>query len=55
MTTLAYSGELGTDFAIAGQWRAGQVARAWEAAVRASFTGIRAEAGRRPRRGAGHA
>jgi hypothetical protein len=42
-TTLAYSGELGTDFA-AGQWWGGQVARAWEAAVRASFASIQAEA-----------
>jgi len=54
VTTLAYSGEMGTDFGIAGQWWAGQVAPAWEAAVRASFTGIQAEAERRARRGAGH-
>jgi len=50
VTTLAYSGELGTDFGIAGQWWADQVAPAWEGAVRASFASIRAEAERR----AGH-
>ena len=47
VTTLAYSGELGTDMGIAGQWWGGQVGQAWEAAVRASFAGIRAEAERR--------
>jgi hypothetical protein len=46
-TTLGYSGELGTDFAAAGQWWADRVAAAWEAAVRASFKAIQAEAGRR--------
>jgi hypothetical protein len=46
-TRLEYSGELGTDFAAAGQWWADRVAAAWEAAVRASFTSIRAEAERR--------
>jgi hypothetical protein len=46
-TRLEYSGELGTDFAGAGQWWAGRVAAAWEAAVRSSFTSIRAEAERR--------
>jgi hypothetical protein len=51
MTTLAYSGELGTDFGIAGQWWAGQVAPAWEGAVRASFASIQAEAERRTSRG----
>jgi len=49
ITDLAYSGELGTDFGIAGQWWGGQVAKAWEAAVRASFASIRAEAERRAR------
>jgi len=49
VTTLAYSGELGTDFGIAGQWWGSQVAKAWEAAVRASFANIRAEAERRAR------
>lgn len=51
MTRLDYSGELGTDFAIAGQWWGGRVAAAWEAAVRSSFAGIRAEAERRVRAG----
>ena len=49
VTDLAYSGELGTDFGIAGLWWGGQVAKAWEAAVRASFASIRAEAERRAR------
>jgi Polyketide cyclase / dehydrase and lipid transport len=49
VTALAYSGELGTDFGIAGQWWGGQVANAWEAAVRASFASIRSEAERRAR------
>jgi Polyketide cyclase / dehydrase and lipid transport len=48
-TRLEYSGELGADFGIAGQWWAGRVASAWEAAVRSSFTSIRAEAERRDR------
>jgi hypothetical protein len=51
-TTLEYSGELGTDFGIAGQWWGGQVARAWESAVRASFASIQAEAQRRAAPGA---
>jgi hypothetical protein len=46
-TTLDYSGELGTDFAAAGQWWADRVAAAWEAAVRSSFASIRTEAERR--------
>jgi hypothetical protein len=46
-TRLEYSGELGTDFGIAGQWWARQVAPAWEAAVRASFASVKAEAERR--------
>lgn len=46
-TRLAYSGELGTDFGIAGTWWADRVAAAWEAAVRSSFAGIRVEAERR--------
>jgi hypothetical protein len=46
-TTLDYSGELGTDLGAAGRWWADRVAAAWEAAVRSSFTGIRAEAERR--------
>ena len=48
-TRLDYSGELGTDFAAAGQWWAGRVAAAWEAAVRSSFTSIQTEAERRAR------
>jgi hypothetical protein len=51
-TRLEYSGELGTDFGIAGQWWAGRVAAAWEAAVRTSFLGIQTEAERRTRPGA---
>jgi len=51
MTTLGYSGELGTDFGTAGQWWATRVAAAWEAAVRSSFAGIQAEAERRARPG----
>jgi hypothetical protein len=47
VTALAYSGELGTDFGIAGQWWGSQVAKTWEAAVRATFAGIQAEAERR--------
>src|SRR6266478_127810 len=50
-TRLDYSGELGTDFGIAGQWWADRVAAAWEAAVRSSFKGIQAEAERRVRPG----
>ena len=47
VTTLAYSGELGADFWIIGRWWGGQVAKAWEAAVHASFASIQAEAERR--------
>ena len=50
-TRLEYSGELGTDFEIAGRWWADRVAAAWEAAVRSSFTSIRTEAERRTRSG----
>jgi hypothetical protein len=48
-TRLEYSGELGTDFAAAGQWWAVRVAAAWEAAVRSSFASIQTEAERRAR------
>ncbi|MGH3406092.1 MAG: hypothetical protein ACRDRJ_26865 [Streptosporangiaceae bacterium] len=48
-TRLNYSGELGTDFGIAGRWWADRVAAVWEAAVRSSFTSIRTEAERRAR------
>jgi len=50
-TVLEYSGELGTDFGVAGQWWGSQVAKAWEAAVHASFASIKAEAERRARPG----
>ena len=54
-TRLEYTGELGTDFGVAGQWWAGRVAPAWEAAVRTSFLGIQTEAERRTGPGAaGH-
>jgi hypothetical protein len=46
-TRLEYSGELGTNFAAAGQWWAERVAAAWEAAVRSSFASIKTEAERR--------
>jgi hypothetical protein len=49
VTALAYSGELGTDFGSAGQWWGNQVAKAWEAKVRASLASIQAEAERRAR------
>jgi hypothetical protein len=51
VTTLAYAGELGTDFGAAGLWWASRVAAAWEAAVRASFASMKAEAERRQPRG----
>ncbi|MEP7022827.1 MAG: SRPBCC family protein [Actinomycetota bacterium] len=50
-TTLAYTGQIGADFGAAGQWWAGQVAAPWQAAVRASFASIKAEAERRTRSG----
>jgi hypothetical protein len=53
-TRLDYSGELGTDFGIAGQWWADRVAAAWEAAVRSSFKSIRTEAEHRVRPGTAH-
>ena len=48
-TRLTYRGELGTDLGPAGQLWRNLVARSWEAAVRASFELIRAEAERRAR------
>jgi hypothetical protein len=54
VTALAYTGELGTDFGAAGQWWGNQVANAWEAAVRASFASIQAEAERRAKASAAH-
>lgn len=50
-TTLAYAGEIGADFGAAGRWWASQVAGPWEAAVRASFASIKAEAERRAKPG----
>jgi Polyketide cyclase / dehydrase and lipid transport len=47
ITTLAYSGELGTDFGALGAWWGDRVAAPWEAAVRSSFDQIRIEAERR--------
>lgn len=52
VTILAYGGEIGADFGAAGRWWVGRVASPWEAAVRASFAGIKAEAERRARSGA---
>ncbi len=52
VTRLEYSGELGTDFGIPGQWWGNRVAASWEAAVRASLASISAEAERRARPGA---
>jgi hypothetical protein len=49
-TVLAYQGELGADLWAAGRWWGGQVAATWEAAVRSSFTSIKAEAERRTAR-----
>jgi len=46
-TTLAYSGELGTDLGSLGTRWGDRVAEPWEAAVRSSFAQIRAEAERR--------
>ncbi len=46
-TELTWSGELGTDFWGAGAWWGRRVARAWDAAVRASLDGVKAEAERR--------
>lgn len=47
VTTLRYTGELGTDLGKLGQAWGNRVARAWENAVRASLDGIRTEAERR--------
>lgn len=46
-TELAYTGELGTDLWALGRWWGDRVARKWEAAVRHSFAGVKAEAERR--------
>jgi hypothetical protein len=41
---------MGADLWAAGRWWGERVARTWEAAVRSSFAGIRAEAERRAAR-----
>jgi hypothetical protein len=46
-TTLEYGGELGTDLWGVGRWWGEQVARKWEATVRASLSQIQGEAERR--------
>lgn len=46
-TTLAYGGELGTDFGALGACWGDRVAAPWEAAVHATFAQIRAESERR--------
>jgi hypothetical protein len=46
-TRLEYTGELGTDFWVAGRWWGTLVARKWEATVRASLERVRVEAERR--------
>jgi hypothetical protein len=46
-TELGYAGELGTDLWALGRWWGDRVARKWEAAVRSSFAGVKAEAERR--------
>ncbi len=51
---LEYGGELGADFWAAGRWWADRVAAVWEAAVRTSFAGVKAEAERRTGRPAAH-
>jgi hypothetical protein len=51
-TELEYGGELGTDLWVFGRWWAAAVAPRWEAAVRTSLGGVKAEAERRAARGA---
>jgi hypothetical protein len=48
-TELDYSGELGTDLWALGRWWGERVAERWEAAVRSSLEGVKAEAERRAR------
>jgi hypothetical protein len=50
-TELRYSGELGTDLWLLGSLWGAAVARTWEATVRESLAGVRAEAERRARAG----
>ncbi|MGH2997779.1 MAG: SRPBCC family protein [Gaiellaceae bacterium] len=49
-TTLAWEGELGTDFWGLGSWWGGRVARSWERAVDASLRAVVVEAERRAQR-----
>jgi hypothetical protein len=49
-TELEYSGELGTDLWALGRWWGDRVARKWEAAVRSSLDGVKAEAERQAAR-----
>ncbi|HEV2370074.1 MAG TPA: SRPBCC family protein [Acidimicrobiales bacterium] len=49
LTTLAYSGELGTDFGGAGAWWGQLVGERWERAVRETFASVKDEAERRQR------
>ena len=51
VTTLDYTGELGTDLWAAGSWWGERVAIAWAAAVRASLDATKTEAERRARAG----
>ncbi|HET6873744.1 MAG TPA: SRPBCC family protein [Acidimicrobiales bacterium] len=51
VTTLTYSGELGTDFGAAGAWWGRVVAVRWERAVRETFASVKDEAERRERTG----
>jgi Polyketide cyclase / dehydrase and lipid transport len=46
-TELEYTGELGTDLWALGRWWGDRVAPKWEAAVRKSLDGVKAEAERR--------
>jgi len=46
-TQFTYSGEIGADLWVLGQWWAGLVARPWERAVEKSMGGIKVEAERR--------
>lgn len=50
-TRLEYVGTMGTDLWGLGDWWADRVAPPWEAAVRAAFTNVTAEAERRSRSG----
>ncbi len=49
-TDFEYRGELGTDLWGLGRWWGDRVAAKWEAVVRDSIDGIKAEAERRARR-----